>query len=78
MLWFKLNKEYATNSELASCEISPFFLGGAFGSWIGSYTYYKFNSEVTLLIVLFFIKWTIKAIKGKAAPMSKVTSLLNL
>ena len=25
MLWFKLNKEYATNSELASCEISPFF-----------------------------------------------------
>ncbi|MEH7785296.1 MFS transporter, partial [Bacillus thuringiensis] len=27
-----------------------FFLGGAFGSWIGSYTYYKFNSEVTLLI----------------------------
>ena len=27
-----------------------FFLGGAFGSWIGSYTYYKFNSEVPLLI----------------------------
>ncbi len=26
-----------------------FFLGGAFGSWIGSYTYYKFNSEVALL-----------------------------
>ena len=27
-----------------------FFLGGAFGSWIGSYSYYKFNSKVTLLI----------------------------
>lgn len=24
-----------------------FFLGGAFGSWIGSYTYYIFNSDFT-------------------------------
>lgn len=31
-----------------------FFLGGVFGLWIGSYTYYKFNSEVTLLIGVAF------------------------
>lgn len=27
-----------------------FFLGGAFGSWIGSYAYYSFNSQIALLI----------------------------
>lgn len=27
-----------------------FFLGGSFGSWIGSYAYYSFNSKIALLI----------------------------
>ncbi|HDR8117805.1 TPA: MFS transporter, partial [Bacillus cereus] len=45
---FGLNPEI--RNRLNGLYMTIFFLGGAFGSWIGSYTYYKFNSEVTLLI----------------------------
>ncbi|MGE7949850.1 MFS transporter [Lysinibacillus sp. NPDC093688] len=45
---FGLNPEM--RNRLNGLYMTIFFLGGAFGSWIGSYTYYKFNSEVTLLI----------------------------
>lgn len=31
-----------------------FFLGGAFGSWIGSYSYYQFSPEVSLLFAIAF------------------------
>lgn len=45
---FGLNPEI--RNRLNGLYMTIFFFGGAFGSWIGSYTYYKFNSEVTLLI----------------------------
>ena len=45
---FNLNPE--VRNRLNGLYMTIFFLGGAFGSWIGSYSYYKFNSEVTLLI----------------------------
>lgn len=45
---FGLNPEM--RNRLNGLYMTIFFLGGAFGSWIGSYTYYKFNSEVTLFI----------------------------
>ncbi|GIN39322.1 hypothetical protein J19TS1_22710 [Heyndrickxia oleronia] len=45
---FGLNPEM--RNRLNGLYMTIFFLGGAFGSWIGSYTYYKFNSEITLLI----------------------------
>ena len=45
---FSLNPEI--RNRLNGLYMTIFFLGGAFGSWIGSYTYFKFNSEVTLLI----------------------------
>ncbi len=31
-----------------------FFLGGAFGSWIGSYSYYQFSPEISLLFAIAF------------------------
>lgn len=31
-----------------------FFLGGAFGSWIGSYSYYQFSPEAALLFAIAF------------------------
>ncbi|ONG98984.1 MFS transporter [Bacillus cereus] len=45
---FSLNPEI--RNRLNGLYMTIFFLGGAFGSWIGSYTYYKINSEVALLI----------------------------
>ncbi|PGX89174.1 MFS transporter, partial [Bacillus cereus] len=53
-----------------------FFLGGAFGSWIGSYTYYKFNSEVTLLIgaALPLISLFVHLIKNNTKNLSKTKS----
>ena len=45
---FNLNPEI--RNRLNGLYMTIFFLGGALGSWIGSYSYYKFNSEVTLLI----------------------------
>lgn len=45
---FSLNPEI--RNRLNGLYMTIFFMGGAFGSWIGSYSYYKFNSEVTLLI----------------------------
>ena len=53
-----------------------FFLGGAFGSWIGSYTYYKFNSEVTLLIgtALPLIALLVHLIKNNTINLSKTKS----
>ncbi|MBO1511333.1 MFS transporter [Metabacillus bambusae] len=45
---FGLNPEI--RNRLNGLYMTIFFLGGAFGSWIGSYTYYKFNIVITLLI----------------------------
>ena len=49
---FSLNHEI--RNRLNGLYMTIFFLGGAFGSWIGSYSYYKFNSEVALLIGVAF------------------------
>ncbi|AXI08216.1 MFS transporter [Oceanobacillus zhaokaii] len=53
-----------------------FFLGGAFGSWIGSFTYYKFNSEVALLIGTAFplIALLVHLIKNNTINLSKTNS----
>ena len=45
---FGMNPEI--RNRLNGLYMTIFFLGGAFGSWIGSYTYYTFNYEISLLI----------------------------
>ena len=49
---FSLNPEL--RNRLNGLYMTIFFLGGAFGSWIGSYAYYEFNNRVTLLIAAAF------------------------
>lgn len=45
---YGLNPEI--RNRLNGLYMTIFFLGGAFGSWIGSYSYYTYNSGVALLI----------------------------
>lgn len=45
---FGLNPEI--RNRLNGLYMTIFFLGGAFGSWIGSYSFYRFNSNVALFI----------------------------
>ncbi|PGX91156.1 MFS transporter [Bacillus cereus] len=68
---FGLNPEI--RNRLNGLYMTIFFLGGAFGSWIGSYTYYKFNSEVTLLIgtALPLIALFVHLIKNNTINLSK-------
>lgn len=68
---FSLNPEI--RNRLNGLYMTIFFLGGAFGSWIGSYTYYKFNSEVPLLIgaALPLIALFVHLIKNNAIHLSK-------
>lgn len=68
---FSLNPEI--RNRLNGLYMTIFFLGGAFGSCIGSYTYYKFNSEVPLLIgaALPLIALFVHLIKNNAIHLSK-------
>lgn len=70
---FGLNREI--RNRLNGLYMTIFFLGGAFGSWIGSYSYYKFNSEVTLLIgtSLPLIALLVHLIKNNTKNLSKTT-----
>ena len=69
---FSLNPEI--RNRLNGLYMTIFFLGGAFGSWIGSYTYYKFNSEVALLIgtALPLIALFVHLIKNNTINLSKL------
>ena len=71
---FGLNPEI--RNRLNGLYMTIFFLGGAFGSWIGSYSYYKFNSEVTLLIgtALPLIALLVHLIKNNTIKLSKTKS----
>ena len=71
---FGLNPEI--RNRLNGLYMTIFFLGGAFGSWIGSYTYYKFNSEVTLIIgtALPLIALLVHLIKNNTINLSKTIS----
>ncbi|KAA0779228.1 MFS transporter [Bacillus sp. AR2-1] len=71
---FSLNPEI--RNRLNGLYMTIFFLGGAFGSWVGSYTYYKFNSEVTLLIGAAFplIALVVHFIKNNTKKLSKTKS----
>ena len=71
---FGLNPEI--RNRLNGLYMTIFFLGGAFGSWIGSYTYYKFNSEVALLIgtALPLIALFVHLIKNNTINLSKTKS----
>ena len=71
---FGLNPEI--RNRLNGLYMTIFFLGGAFGSWIGSYSYYKFNSEVTLLIgtALPLIALLVHLIKNNTINLSKTKS----
>ena len=71
---FGLNPEI--RNRLNGLYMTIFFLGGAFGSWIGSYTYYKFNSEVTLLIgtALPLIALLVHLINNNTINLSKTKS----
>lgn len=71
---FGLNPEL--RNRLNGLYMTIFFLGGAFGSWIGSYSYYKFNSEVTLLIgtTLPLIALLVHLIKNNTINLSKTKS----
>lgn len=71
---FGLNPEI--RNRLNGLYMTIFFLGGAFGSWIGSYSYYKFNSEVTLLIgtALPLIALFVHLIKNNNLNLSKTKS----
>jgi predicted MFS family arabinose efflux permease len=71
---FSLNPEI--RNRLNGLYMTIFFLGGAFGSWIGSYSYYKFNSEVTLLIgtALPLIALLVHLIKNNTINLSKTKS----
>ncbi len=70
---FGLNSEI--RNRLNGLYMTIFFLGGAFGSWIGSYSYYKFNSELTLLIgtSLPLIALLVHLIKNNTKNLSKTT-----
>lgn len=70
---FGLNPE--VRNRLNGLYMTIFFLGGAFGSWIGSYSYYKFNSEVTLLIgtSLPLIALLVHLIKNNTKNLLKTT-----
>jgi len=71
---FGLNPEI--RNRLNGLYMTIFFLGGAFGSWIGSYSYYKFNSEVTLFIgtALPLIALFVHLIKNNNLNLSKTNS----
>lgn len=71
---FSLNPEI--RNRLNGLYMTIFFLGGAVGSWVGSYTYYKFNSEVTLLIGAAFplIALFVHFIKNNTKKLSKTKS----
>ncbi|MEI2367785.1 MFS transporter [Niallia circulans] len=71
---FSLNPE--ERNRLNGLYMTIFFLGGAFGSWIGSYSYYKFNSEVPLLIgtALPLIALLVHLIKNNTINTSKNNS----
>lgn len=71
---FSLNPE--ERNRLNGLYMTIFFLGGAFGSWIGSYSYYKFNSEVPLLIgtALPLIALLVHLIKNNTINISKNNS----
>ncbi|WP_179152001.1 MFS transporter [Oceanobacillus senegalensis] len=71
---FSLHPEI--RNRLNGLYMTIFFLGGAFGSWIGSYSYYKFNSEVTLLIGTAFplIVLLVHLIKNNKINLSKTKS----
>ncbi|NMO79371.1 MFS transporter [Niallia alba] len=49
---FSLNP--AIRNRLNGLYMTIFFLGGAFGSWIGSYSYYQFSPETALLFAIAF------------------------
>ena len=71
---FGLNPEI--RNRLNGLYMTIFFMGGAFGSWIGSYTYYKFNSEITLIIgtALPLIALLVHLIKNNPIKLSKTKS----
>lgn len=71
---FSLNPKI--RNRLNGLYMTIFFLGGAFGSWIGSYTYYKFNSEITLLIgtALPLLALIVHLINSTRMKVSKVTA----
>ncbi|PAD85170.1 MFS transporter [Niallia circulans] len=71
---FSLNPE--ERNRLNGLYMTIFFLGGAFGSWIGSYSYYKFNSEVPLLIgtALPLIALLVHLIKNNTINIAKNNS----
>ncbi|MGH0828084.1 MFS transporter [Bacillus pretiosus] len=71
---FSLNPEI--RNRLNGLYMTIFFFGGAVGSWVGSYTYYKFNSEVTLLIGAAFplIDLFVHFIKNNTKKLSKTKS----
>ncbi|WP_249879504.1 MFS transporter [Niallia circulans] len=71
---FSLNPE--ERNRLNGLYMTIFFLGGAFGSWIGSYSYYKFNSQVPLLIgtALPLIALLVHLIKNNTINISKNNS----
>lgn len=49
---FSLNP--AIRNRLNGLYMTIFFLGGAFGSWIGSYSYYQFSPDTALLLAMTF------------------------
>lgn len=50
---FSLNP--AIRNRLNGLYMTIFFLGGAFGSWIGSYSYYQFSPNTALLLAMAFL-----------------------
>lgn len=71
---FGLNPEI--RNRLNGLYMTIFFLGGAFGSWIGSYSYYQINSKVALLIgaALPLIAILVHLIKNPSIPLSETKS----
>lgn len=71
---YGLNPEI--RNRLNGLYMTIFFLGGAFGSWAGSYAYYTFNSEVTLLIgtALPLIALFVHLIKNNTITLPKTKS----
>lgn len=64
---FSLNP--AIRNRLNGLYMTIFFLGGAFGSWIGSYSYYQFSPETALLFAIVFplLALIVHIWKGKRA-----------
>lgn len=62
---FSLNPEM--RNRLNGLYMALFFLGGAFGSWVGGYVYYTFSPEGALLIgaVVPVIAWLVHLLKNK-------------